>query len=363
MKDKMLILVINPGSTSTKVALFETEQCIKQKTLKHLPEELNKFERVIGQYEIRMNAVLDWMKKEGIDLNSLNAVVGRGGILRPIPGGTYIVTDAMIEDLKSGEREEHASNLGAIIARGIAEKCGIPAYIVDPVSIDEFDDIARISGHPELPRNSLVHGLNIKAISRKAAKELGRNIEDINLVVAHLGGGISICPVRGGRIIDANVATNGGPFSPERTGGLPSVDIVRMAYSGKYTLRQLKRKVSGEGGLVGYLGINDVREVEELIEKGNKKAELVFNAMCYQISREIVGMATVLCGKIDAVVLTGGMAYSKRLVDLVAERVGFIAPVVVMPGEDEMLSLSQGAVRVLSGREKAKIYEEEVLSR
>lgn len=354
------ILAINPGSTSTKVALFEGENCVKQKSLSHSNDEVKQFERVVDQIEFRTKAVTNWLDKEGISLDLLIAVVGRGGILRPMPGGTYKVTDRMIEDLKFSEREQHAANLGAIIAKSIGDKQGIPSFIVDPVSVDEFTDLARISGLPELPRKSMVHALNVKAMSRRVAKNHNRDLKDMNLVVAHLGGGISICPVRGGRLIDANVATEGGPFSANRSGGVPVGDLIRMAYSGKYTYKELKKMTVGEGGLIGYLGTNDVRDVEKMVAKGCKKAKLIFDAMCYQISKEIAAMATVLCGKVDYIVLTGGMAYSDYLVKYIRERVEFIAPVETLPGEDEMLSLCQGALRVLNGEEKAKVYEEEV---
>lgn len=360
MDKKEYILAINPGSTSTKVAIFKGETCIKQKNLSHSPEEVNKFEKVADQFEFRMNVIIGWMESEGIELNSLVAVVGRGGILRPMPGGTYRVTDKMIEDLRSGAREEHASNLGAIIAKGIADSKSIPSFIVDPVAVDEFEDIARISGLPDLPRTSLVHALNVKAVSRRIAKQYGRKLEDLNLIVAHLGGGITVAPIKDGKIIDSNVANNGGPFSPERAGTVPVGDLVRLCYSGKYNQKQIKKKTVGEAGLVAYLGTNDAREVEKRMEAGDKQAKLIFEAMCYQVSKEIAGMAAVLYGKVDAIVLTGGLAYSNFLVDYIKERVGFIAPVEVVAGEDEMLSLAQGANRVVMGEETAKIYEEEV---
>lgn len=361
MAEREYILVINPGSTSTKVAVFMNESVVAQENLSHSPQEIGKYERVSDQFEFRMNIVLDWLKRKGIGLDTLEAVVGRGGILMPMPGGTYKVTDKMVEDLKASVREEHASNLGGLIARGIADREGIPSFIVDPVAVDEFEDIARISGLPELPRRSLTHALNIKAVSRKVAESRGKKMEDMNLVVAHLGGGISICAHKKGRIVDAHQSNDDGAFSPERAGSVPVGDFIRLAYSGKYSQRELKRKTVGQGGLVGYIGTSDAREVEDRIEKGNANAKMVFEAMCYQISKEIAAMAVVLCGKVDAIVLTGGLAYSKRLVELVKSRVGFIAPVEVVPGENEMLSLAQGAYRVLRGYEKAKIYEDEVL--
>lgn len=357
------ILVINPGSTSTKVAIFCREECIKQKNLYHAPDEIKKYEKVFDQFEFRMKAVLDWLDEENISLSALCAVVGRGGILKPMPGGTYKVTEKMVDDLKYTDREEHASNLGAIIAKGIADRENIPSFIVDPVAVDEFSDVARVSGLPELPRRSMVHALNVKAISRRAAKDLGKDLSDTRFVVAHLGGGITIAPVVGGRIIDANVAIDGGPFSPDRAGSVPVGDLIGMCYSGKYTIKEIKKKVIGHGGLVGYLGTSDCREVEKRIEDGDTKAAKVFEAMAYQISKEIWAMACVLSGHVDAVVLTGGLAYSERLVDYVKSRVKAIAPVLLHPGEDEMLSLAQGTYRVLKGEEKAKIYEDEVFEK
>jgi butyrate kinase len=354
------ILVINPGSTSTKVALFKEGKSIMNKSLTHPKEEVEKFEKVTDQYDYRKAMILKWLEEEGIELSSLAAVAGRGGLLRSIPGGTYKVTDAMIEDLKVGIQGEHASNLGGIIAKSIGDSQGIPSFIVDPVAVDEFEDVARISGMPELPRKSLVHALNIKAVARKAAKDMGKALEDINLVMAHLGGGISIAPMKKGRIIDVNNASHGGPFSPDRTGTLPAGDIIKMCYSGKYTYAEMKKKISGKGGLIAYLGTNDAREVEKMIANGDKKALLIYDAMTYQISKEIGAMAAVLGGDVQAIVLTGGLAYSKLLCERIEKRVKFIAPFVVYPGEDEMLALAEGAARVLSGEERAKIYEEEV---
>ena len=358
--EREYILAINPGSTSTKIAIFKDEENILQKNLSHSAEEVAKFVRVTDQYEYRQKMILDWMKEVEISTESLSAVVGRGGLLKSIPGGTYKVTDAMIEDLKIGVQGEHASNLGGIIARGIADPEGIPAFIVDPVAVDEFEDIARISGMPDLPRKSLVHALNIKAVARRAARDMGKSIKDVNFIVAHLGGGISISPLLKGRIVDTNSANDGGPFSPERAGGVPAGEIIKMCYSGKYTLAEMKKKVVGKAGLVGYLGTNDARDVVRMIESGDKNADLVFDAMAYQIAKEIGIMATVLMGKVDAVVLTGGLSYSELLCERIARRVAFIAKVLVYAGEDEMMALAEGAARVLKGEEKAKLYEEEV---
>lgn len=357
---RRFILAINPGSTSTKVAVFEGTKNLKQKNLLHSKAEISVFEKVTDQYEFRENAILGWLAEEGIKHDELLAVVGRGGLLRAMPSGTYVITDPMIEDLKIGIQGEHASNLGGIIARAIAESERIPAFIVDPVAVDEFDDIARISGLPELPRKSLVHILNMKAVSRRVAEKLGKELEELNLIVAHLGGGISIGPMEKGRITDVNNANDGGPFSPERAGTVPVGELVKLAYSGKYTYKELKDKLTVHGGLIGYLGTNDAREVEKMILSGDKKAELVFNAMAYQIGKEIGSYAPVLCGRVDRIIITGGLAYSKRLTDQITQMVEFIAPVEVVPGEDEMQSLAEGANRVLNNQEKAKIYEVEV---
>ena len=358
--EREYILAINPGSTSTKVAIFKGDKNLFQKNLSHSAEEVSKFSRVTDQYEYREKMILEWIKEIGISRDSLCAVVGRGGLLKSMPGGTYKVTDAMIEDLRIGVQGEHASNLGGIIANGIAAMEGIPSYIVDPVAVDEFEDIARISGMPELPRKSLVHALNIKAVARRAARDMNKGIVELNFVIAHLGGGISIAPLLKGRIVDVNNANDGGPFSPERAGGVPIGDIVRMCYSNKYTQAELKKKFVGNAGLVGYLGTNDARDVIKMIEAGDKDAELIFDAMAYQIAKEIGSMATVLKGNVDAILLTGGLAYSEFLCERIAKRVEFIAPLKVYAGEDEMQALAEGALRVVNGEEKARIYEEEV---
>ncbi len=354
------ILVINPGSTSTKIALYNESRYISSTNLSHNAEETKKYERICDQKDMRTSVIIAWLDSQGLSLEDLSAVVGRGGLLRPMPGGTYIVTEPMLKDLKIGFQGEHASNLGGIIAYEIAEKVNIPAFIVDPVAVDEFEDEARVSGIPELPRRSLVHALNIKAVTRRVSMRLNKSFESSSYVVAHLGGGISIAPVRNGRIIDVNNANEDGPFSPERAGGLPVGDVVRMAYSGNYTYKELKKKLVGEAGLTAYLGTNDGRVVDKLIEEGDSKAELILKAMAYQIAKEIGAYSAVLMGKVDAVILTGGLAYNKRLVSWIKERIEFIAPVELVPGEDEMQALYEGAVRVINGEEIAKIYENEI---
>ncbi len=354
------LLVINPGSTSTKVAVFRNGEGILQKNLSHSTDEIERFEKITDQYEYRSGIILDWLKEEGIATQSLAAVVGRGGLLKPMPSGTYKVTDAMIEDLKIGIQGEHASNLGGIIAKSLADSEGIPSFIVDPVAVDEFEDVARISGLPEIPRKSLVHALNVRAVGRRAARDMGKALEDVNLIVAHLGGGISIAPLRKGRIIDVNNANEGGPFSPERAGGLPVGDIIKMCFSGKYSQADLKKKTVGKAGLVGYLGTNDARDAIKMIDAGDKNADLIFDAMAYQVAKEIGSMAAVLKGQVDAIILTGGIAHSQLLCERIARRVEFVAPVKPYPGEDEMLALAEGAQRILNGEETAKIYEDEV---
>lgn len=353
-------LVINPGSTSTKVAVFKGTELLHQKNLTHSTEEVGKYPKITDQYDFRKEAILNWLKELQIETSLLKAVIGRGGLLRPMPSGTYTVTDMMVEDLKIGIQGEHASNLGGIIARAIGDMEGIPSYIADPVAVDEFCDLARVSGMPELPRRSLVHALNIKAVARRAAKDMNKDLSEVNFVMAHLGGGISISPVEKGRILDANNANEGGPFSPERAGDLPVGALMKLCYSGKYTQAEMKKMIVGKAGLAGYLGTNDARDVLARINAGDIHAELIFDAMAYQIAKEIGAMSTVIKGKVDAIVLTGGIAYSELLCELIEKRVRFIAPVKIYPGEDEMLALAEGANRVLSGEEKAKIYENEV---
>ncbi len=354
------VLVINPGSTSTKVAIFEDTALIIEDSLTHSTSELDQFAKITDQFDYRKTMIISWLASNDIALGQVKAVVARGGLLRPMPSGTYQVSEFMIEDLKAGVQGDHASNLGGIIAKSIADGEGINAFIVDPVAVDEFDDVARISGMPDIARKSLVHALNVRAIGHNVAGELGRPFNELNMVIAHLGGGISIVPLRKGKMVDANNANEMGPFSPERTGSLPVSDLVEMCYSGNYTMQTLKPKIRGKGGLIAYLGTSDARDVLKMIEAGDQRAALVYQAMAYQIAKEIGAMATVLAGDIDAIVLTGGIAYSKYLTDYVTEHVSFIAPVIVKPGEDEMTALNAGYLRILSGEEKVKIYEDEV---
>ena len=351
------ILTINPGSTSTKVAFYDDERPIFVETIRHSAEEIAAFPNIADQYAFRRDALLSLLNEYQINLESLDAVVGRGGILRPIPSGTYRVNEKMLDELRRPKAREHASNLGAIIADEIARRVGIPAFIVDPVCVDEFDEIAHISGLPEIERRSLSHALNLKAAARRAARELGKRYDEVNLVVAHLGGGISVTAHRWGRMVDVNQALDGtGPFAPERAGGLPVGDVIRLCYSSNYTYKEMLKKISGRGGLVAHLGTNDAREVERRIEMGDEHAKLIYQAMAYQIAKEIGLMATVIKGDVDAIVLTGAMARSEMLVGWIVERVEWIAAVMIYPGEDEMLAMAQGALRVLRGEEQAQDY-------
>jgi butyrate kinase len=358
MQDIFRLLIINPGSTSTKIAIFDNEKPVLEQTLRHSNEELAPYATVIDQFEFRKNVILETLNTNGINITKLSAVVGRGGLLKPMEGGTYKVNSNMLEDLKGTVMGQHASNLGGIIANEIASQLGIPAFIVDPVVVDEMDEIARFSGMPEIKRISIFHALNQKAVARRAAADLGKKYEELNLIVTHLGGGISIGAHKNGRIIDVNNALNGeGPFSPERTGSLPVSGLVKLCYSGKYTIEEMNKKIAGKGGLVAYLGTNDGREVVKMIEAGDKNAELVYKAMAYQVAKEIGACATVLEGKVDAICLTGGLAYDKHLIGWIKESVEFIGEVRVYPGEDEMIALAEGGLRVLRGEEKAREYK------
>lgn len=352
-----LQLIINPGSTSTKLAVFQDQVNIYSETLRHSREDLQPFDNIFAQFDYRLRLVQEAINRCGIIPGDLDAVVGRGGLLRPVPGGTYIVNDSMTEDLKAEKRGSHASNLGGLLARSVADALGIRAFIVDPVCVDEMQPIARISGMPDNPRESLFHALNQKAIARRAAGDLGREYGKTNLIVAHLGGGISVGVHSGGQVVDVNNAIPGdGPFSPERSGSVPVGKLIAMCYSGEYSLSQMMKKVIGHGGLVAYLGTNDAQEVENRIIGGDSEAKLVYEAKAYQIAREIGAGSAVLKGMVDAIVITGGMAHSRMLTGWIEERVRFIAPVLVYPGEDEMEALAAGGLRVLTGKEKAKIY-------
>lgn len=362
MKKNLRILVINPGSTSTAIALLEEDKLLDKMIIRHTSEELSKYKKIFDQHEFREKIIINFLKKNNIDINSLDVIVGRGGVLKPVKSGAYIINKLMLEDLKGRPRVEHASNLGAVIAYDLAQKIGVPSFIVDSVAVDELEPIARISGMSEIERESLCHVLSMKAAARRMAQELGKSYKELDLIVVHLGGGISVSAHSKGRMIDVNNASAEGPFTPERTGGLPSVELVKLCYSQKYTLREMLKKLIVKGGLVNYLGTNNLLEIEERIIKGDKKAELLYRAMAYQVAKEIAAMAAVLKGKVDAIVITGNGARNKgalgnSFVDWIKERVNFIAPITVYPGTDEMKALALGAVRVLKGEEKALEYK------
>ena len=351
----MKLLIVNPGSTSTKYAVYEDETPVIDETLRHELAELSQFEKLADQYDFRMGIVVNNVTKAGHQLDGFEAVVGMGGLLKPIPGGTYLINDALLHDLKAGVQGEHASNLGGIIAHAIASRIGKPSYIVDPVVVDEFEEIARVSGHPWFKRRSIFHALNQKFCARIYSKEVGKAYEEVSVIVAHMGGGISVGLHYKGKVIDANNALDGeGPFSPERSGTLPVGDLAALCYSGK-TLTEIKKAIVGKGGIVAYFGSNNVKDLIDKAES-DPEAKLVIDAMVYQIAKEIGSLSTVANGNIDAILLTGGLAFGEYITSGIADRVGFIAPVRIYPGGDEQLALAQGALRVLRGEEEAKIY-------
>jgi butyrate kinase len=353
------ILVINPGSTSTKVAVYADEEPIHERNLQHVKLDLEGFAKIWDQYAFRKRIILAFLEEVGFDLGKLSAVVGRGGLFQPVVSGTYAVNQRMISDGREGFSGEHASNLGCSLAYGIAWDLGIPSYIVDPPSVDEFPPVAKLSGLPEMPRRSLFHALNVKATARHAARDLGKSLAEINIIVAHLGGGISIVALEKGRAIEAHNGLYEGPYTPERAGTLPTFPLMDWVYeeAKKGTpLEKLRRRCVGEGGLVAYLGTNSARDVEERAEKGDKEALYYLNGMLYQVAYYIGAVSTALKGKVDCIALTGGMAYGKLVVEQITDRVGWIAPVKVYPGQDEMGALAQGALRVLRGEDQALDY-------
>ena len=350
-------LIINPGSTSTKIGVFEDETLLFEETLRHSTEEIAQYASIVDQKDFRKNIIINLLKEKDFDINSLNMIVGRGGMLKPIPGGTYAVSDALLEDLKIGVQGQHASNLGGILAREIGDSIGVPSYIVDPVVVDELMPEARLSGVPELPRISVFHALNQKAVAKRYAKEAGKAYDSLNLIVVHMGGGVSVGAHKAGKAIDVFNALDGdGAFSPERAGGVPSGALIKLCFSGKYSEKEIYKKICGNGGFNAYVNTNDMRDVAKMVDGGDEHAKLVRDAFILQVAKDMGSMACVLEGKVDQIIITGGIAYDKYVVSQLKERAGWIAPVTVYPGEDELLALVQGGLRVLNGEEKAMEY-------
>ncbi|MBE0637964.1 MAG: butyrate kinase [Bacteroidales bacterium] len=356
--DEIGILAINPGSTSTKIGVFVNLNPIFLKNIQHDPQELSRFEKITDQFQYRKDIIAGQLNNANVPEEIVKAIVGRGGLLKPIESGVYLVNERMKEDLRNSPMGEHASNLGGLIADAFAQQLkGVNAYIANPVVVDELDDIARISGNPNFVRKSIFHALNQKAVARSHAKAVMRKYEEMNLIVAHLGGGITVGAHKMGRVVDVNNGLDGeGPFSPERSGTLPIGDLVRLCFSGKYTQKEIMKMIKGEGGLVGYLGTNSAYDVEQMMAQGDQKAGLIYEAMAYQVAKDIGAMSVVLKGQVDGILITGGVAHSKWFVNQIIERVHRIAPVHVYPGEDEMKALAFNGMRVLSGETEAKIY-------
>lgn len=356
MEDKKKILVINPGSTSTKIACYEDRREIFRRNIEHPADELVQYKTVSDQYAMRKEVIIATLRAYNFEMRQLDAIVARGGALPPLKGGAYRINTPMVERLRDRPLLEHAVNLAALIANELAQELGIRAYIYDAVCVDELADIARISGMPALPRTSMIHALNMRAVARKVAASLQRRYTDLNIIVAHIGGGITISIHTGGKMVDI-LSEDEGPFSPERAGRVPCRDLIDLCYSGQYDHRTMRQMLRGRGGLIAYLGTNNAIEVASRIINGDSEARLVFEAMAYQIAKGIGELATVVNGKIDAIVLTGGLAHSQMLTDWILQRVEFIAPVILVPGENELEALALGALRVLCGEEEINEYD------
>ena len=351
------VLAINPGSTSTKVAVYEEDDLLYEASIHHSRKDIDACGPVVNQDGMRRSVVLKALEEAGVPVSSLDAVVGRGGLVDPIDSGTYLINDRMLADLVHSAASVHASSLGGIIASDIAKSAGIPSFVVDPVVVDELEPSAKLTGFPGIERRSIFHALNQKAVARRVARKMGIVYENGRFIVAHMGGGVTIGAHRYGRVIDVNDALSGeGPFTPERTGAIPALPLIRLCFSGAYTEQELVDKVTKSGGMTAYLGTNDLRKCERLIKEGDEYAALVLESMAYQVSKEIGAMVAVLEGRVDAIILTGGLAYSNRFTGCIKQRVGLIAPIEVFPGEEEMLALAEGALRVLHGEEKSLEY-------
>ncbi|WP_084268780.1 butyrate kinase [Oceanobacillus damuensis] len=357
MQSDFRTLIINPGAESTQIGMFDDVRCIFQKEIFHPAEELEKYNRIADQFQFRKDQILELLEYEGINISRLNAVCGKGGLLLPIEGGTYKVNQSMLYDLKTEQYGKHASNLGGIIAHAIASGLNIDAFIVDPVVVDELENIARYSGIPELPRKSIFHALNHKAAARKAAARLNSSYEEINLIVIHVGKGITIGAHQKGKVIDVNNGLDGdGPFTMERSGSVPIGDLLNLCFSEEYSYEDLFKKVVGNGGAMAYLGSKDIDEIESRIRSGDRQAENVYEAMAYQISKEIGAMSTVLFGDVDGIVFTGYLDEKNLLTEMIMKRINWIADIMIYPGDDELQALNEGVLRVLKNEEDYKSY-------
>ncbi len=357
MKGPFKILVVNPGSTSTKLALFEDEKLLAERKAQHPASEIEKFPRVLDQFPMRRQVMLDFIRDQGLEPKQLSAVVARGGLMKPVPSGTFHVTSKMVEDLTEAKYGEHACNIAAILAQGFQWDYDIPAYVVDPVVVDEMNDVARLSGLKEIPRRSIWHALNIMAVTRLLCAREKLNFRQESFVVAHLGGGITVAAIQRGRCIDVSNGLEEGPFTPERSGELPVLELIKMCFSGKYSHDEMKKMVVGRGGLVNYLGTNDLMEVEKRLAQGDDYAKLVVRAMAYQVAKTIGSYHVVLRGKAKGIILTGGGARFPEFVAQIREHVEYLGPVYLVPGEDEMAALAMGGLRVLRGEEKSLDYD------
>lgn len=352
------LLIINPGSTSTKIGVYEDEKQVLVESISHSTDILKNFKKVNDQKDYRLKLIEDVLKDKGFKLEDFNAIVARGGLIDPLPcGGTYEINDKMLNDLKIAKNGEHASNLGGLLARDIADRIGVKAYTVDPTVVDEMEDKARLSGLPELPRLSKFHVLNQKAVARRYAKEIGKKYEDVNVVVCHMGGGVSVGAHKKGRVVDVNNTLDGeGPFTPERPGTLPTGDLVKLCYSGKYDFKEMYSKIMGHGGMVAYCGTNSFKDINQRAKDGDEMCKKVLESFPYEVAKFIGAMATAIKGDVDAIILTGGIAFNEDTVDAIKSYVEYIAPVVVYPGENELLALAQGTLRVLNGEEELHTY-------
>lgn len=351
-------LVINPGSTSTKVAIYNEDAPLFVETIEHSREELSKYSEIYDQYPMRKETILNLVKAHGVDLDSITVVVARGGLLPPVKSGAYKVNEDMVYQLRYFPQNEHASNLGAIIADSIAQDLGLDSYVYDPVTVDELEPIAKITGLAEIERKGMGHNLNMRAMALKYAEEVKKPYEELCLLIAHMGGGITLSLHKNGRMIDM-ISDDEGPFSPGRAGGLPLFQVIKMATSPEYGYKKMMHKIKTQGGLMAYFGTTDARAIEKMVNAGDEKAAIIYEALAHNVAKNIGKLSVVVAGKIDAIILTGGMSYSSMLTNWIKNRVDFIAPVEIMPGENEMEALAFGVLRVVNGEEKARVFVRE----